>query len=159
MSIGQCPINPRNNNWLCLQPTSRFFNYLEVSPLPKKLLLILHESPGARFSLIPGDFHSPGTKVVEVPFEEMTMIGIDKSIKRLNVQKAKGLCREYARDDSQVLKIIISKNSKAKKENHLKIKTKDSFFPYLLLIIRTSSSIYFRIISLFFLKSIEGRFC
>ena len=111
-----CPIDPRNNNWLCLQPTSRFFNHLEVSPLPKKLLLILHESPGTRFSLIPGDFHSPGTKVVEVPFEEMTMIGIDKSIKRLSVQKAKGLCREYAKYDSQVFKIIISisKNYKAK---------------------------------------------
>ena len=100
--------------------TSRFFSYLEVSPLPKKLLLILHESPGTRFSLIPGDFYSPGTKVVEVPFEELTMIGIDKSIKRLSVQKAGGLCREYAKDDSQVLEMIISKNSKVKKENHLK---------------------------------------
>ena len=87
---------------LHLTLTSRFFSFLEVSPLPRKLLLILHESPGARFSLIPGDFHSPGTKVVEVPFEELTMIGIDKSIKRLSVQKAKGLCREYPKDDSQV---------------------------------------------------------
>ena len=63
--------------------------------------MILHEKPASRFSLIPGDFLSPGSKFEKIKFGELTWLGIGKSMKKMPIQRDMGNCHEYETDDSQ----------------------------------------------------------
>ena len=65
------------------------------------MILILHETPAARYSLIPGDRISSGSKVVELNLGEIKMIGISKSKKVLTPQKDVGQCYEYGTENSR----------------------------------------------------------
>ena len=78
---------------------NRFFHFSDI--FPDHLLFILHETPGARYSLVPGDFISKGFKVEKLKFGSMKQIGISKSIRYLKVQKKHGICKEYDENDSQ----------------------------------------------------------
>ena len=62
--------------------------------------MILHESPGSRYSLIPGDYLSKGTVKETVRLGELTLLGISKQKKELFVQRENGACRDYDPDDS-----------------------------------------------------------
>lgn len=68
---------------------------------PDKFRLILHETPGTAFSIFPGDFLSPGSKIEEVYLGQMKMIGINKRQKIYHIQRKNGACKEYGEMDSQ----------------------------------------------------------
>ena len=68
---------------------------------PLELILFLHETPGARFGLVPGDYPSRGMNEERIRIGEMKMLGITKSIKRLKIQKQRGNCKDYPIGDSQ----------------------------------------------------------
>ena len=68
---------------------------------PLELILFLHETAGARFGLIPGDYPSRGMKEERLRLGEMKMLGITKSIKSLKVQRQRGTCKDYSIGDSQ----------------------------------------------------------
>ena len=80
-------------------PIKYFFSIYRERP--DHLLMILHETPASRFSLIPGDFLSPGSKIEKIKFGELTWLGIGKRIKKMPIQRDMGNCREYEFDDSQ----------------------------------------------------------
>ena len=67
--------------------------------LPSEIFLILHETPGARYSLIPGDL--TGFKLEKIKFGEYTTIGIRKQVMKWNVQKEDKACKTYEPTDSQ----------------------------------------------------------
>lgn len=56
-----------------------------------------------RFSLVPGDTLSGGSKVVDLEFGKLTMIGIKRSMKKLLAKKDnhEGKCNEYDEDNSK----------------------------------------------------------
>ena len=80
---------------------------------PSELILFLHETPGARFCLIPGDYPSKGMKEEKLLLGQMKMLGISKSIKRHKIQQRNGKCIQYSLGDSQAKcyleKILIPK--------------------------------------------------
>ena len=63
--------------------------------------MILHESPGSRFSLIPGDYLSKGSLKEKIKLGELKLLGISKQKKELFVQRENEACRDYDQDDSQ----------------------------------------------------------
>ena len=65
------------------------------------MVLILHETPGERYSLIPGDALSKGSKIEKVKLGEMKTLGIDIQQKDRNVQREHGDCKDYDPEDSQ----------------------------------------------------------
>ena len=71
--------------------------------IPTNPILILHETPGSRFSLVPGDTLSGGSKVVNLEFGKVTMIGIKRSMKKLIAKEDnhEGKCHEYDANDSK----------------------------------------------------------
>ena len=62
--------------------------------------MILHESPGSRFSLIPGDYLSKGSVKEKIKLGEMKLLGISQQTKELSVQRDKDACKDYDRNDS-----------------------------------------------------------
>jgi hypothetical protein len=62
--------------------------------------MILHESPGSRFSLIPGDYLSKGSVKETIKLGEMKLLGISQQTKELSVQRDKEACKDYDRNDS-----------------------------------------------------------
>jgi hypothetical protein len=79
-----------------------FFNHLfRYSAEPDDVLLILHETPGTRFSMIPGDYLSHGSKLVKIKLGEYAMLGIHKIVRKYDVQRKHGVCKEYEKNDSQ----------------------------------------------------------
>ena len=77
------------------------FAFLGESTLPDDLVLLIHESPGARFSLVPGDFPSKGTKEERIKLGELKILGITKEVKNLKTQRDEGKCKDYDPEDSQ----------------------------------------------------------
>ena len=81
--------------------------------MPKYLRLILHETPGSRFSLIPGDFLSYGSKVIDISFGARTNINIGVTRKDMKIKRKHGVCKDYGLDDSQnrcyIQKVIYTK--------------------------------------------------
>lgn len=71
--------------------------------VPKHLVLILHETPGSRYSLIPGDFLSSGSTKEMINFGELKVIGIDRRRKIMNEKRSNGDCFDYNEKDSQNL--------------------------------------------------------
>ena len=75
--------------------------------------MFLHETPGARFCLIPGDYPSKGMKEEKLLLGQMKMLGISKSIKRHKIQQRNGKCIQYSLGDSQakcyIEKVLIPK--------------------------------------------------
>ena len=65
------------------------------------MILILHETPGDRYSLIPGDVLSKGSKINKMKLGEMKTLKIDVEKKVLNVQRKLGECKDYEPEDSQ----------------------------------------------------------
>ena len=76
-----------------------FFWFREV--IPEKLVFIIHETPGARFSLIPGDSLRHKTIVEYLVTGQAYMLGLIRSSKILAAQKGNLQCKEYDKDDSQ----------------------------------------------------------
>ena len=68
--------------------------------VPDHFVMILHESPGSRFSLIPGDYLSKGSVKETIKLGELKLLGISKQKKELSVQRENGACRDYDQDDS-----------------------------------------------------------
>jgi hypothetical protein len=68
--------------------------------IPKKVKLLLHETPGARYSLIPGDYTSPGTKIYFIELGNIGTLRIGRTVKKYDIQRSNGLCKEYDLDDS-----------------------------------------------------------
>ncbi len=66
-------------------------------------LLIFHETPGSRYSLVPGDFLSPGSKKETVKLGELKSIGLNKKMRVLGVQRDRKTCKDYPRNESQAL--------------------------------------------------------
>ena len=62
---------------------------------------MLHESPGSRFSLIPGDFPSNGMKEERVKPGELKIFGIKKEIRDLKVHRNSQQCIDYEIQNSQ----------------------------------------------------------
>ena len=62
---------------------------------PENVVLILHETPGERYSLVPGDALSKGSKIEKVKLGEMKTLGIDVQKKDRKVQRADGQCKDY----------------------------------------------------------------
>lgn len=83
------------NDWLIIGTM-----FHEISQ-PKELQLILHDVPGARFSLVPGDYLSKGSKVEPLQLGELKILGVTRRRKNLSVQAKQGLCKEYDSQDSQ----------------------------------------------------------
>ena len=67
---------------------------------PDHFVMILHESPGSRYSLVPGDYLSKGTLKETIRLGELKLLGISKQKKELFVQRENGACRDYDPDDS-----------------------------------------------------------
>ena len=84
--------------------------------LPDNVVLILHETPGERYSLIPGDALSKGSKIEKVKVGEMKTLGIDIQKKDRNVQRVDGHCKDYDPEDSQA-KCYLEKVMKARFQN------------------------------------------
>ena len=61
--------------------------------VPENILFILHGTPGERYSLIPGDALSKGSKIEKVKLGEMKTLGIDVTRKDRNVQRNRGHCK------------------------------------------------------------------
>ena len=80
---------------------------------PSELILFLHETPGARFCLIPGDYPSKGMKEEKLVLGQMKLLGISKSIKRHKIQQRNGKCIQYTLGNSQakcyIEKVLIPK--------------------------------------------------
>ena len=70
-------------------------------PNPEKMIFVLHETPGSRYSLYPGDRLSSGSIIEEIHFGETNVLGIVKQKRIMNIQKDKGTCKDYGMDDSQ----------------------------------------------------------
>ena len=68
--------------------------------IPENVVLILHETPGNRYSLIPGDALSKGSKIEKVKLGEMKTLGIDIQKIDRNVQREHGNCKDYDPEDS-----------------------------------------------------------
>ena len=83
--------------WILKQKTKSLSRWF----VPDNVLFILHGSPGERYSLIPGDSLSKGSKIEKVKLGEMKTLGIDVTIKERNVQRDRGHCRDYNPEDSQ----------------------------------------------------------
>ena len=81
-----------------------FFSYREVKP--NHFLLILHETPGSRFSLIPGDNIGRGSAFEKLKLGEYKHLAIDKQKKVRNVQYHNDNCKNYEPNDSQAKCII-----------------------------------------------------
>ena len=82
-------------------------------------MLILHETPGSRYSLYPGDRLSSGSISEEIHFGETNVLGIVKEKRIMAIQKEKGTCKDYGKDDSQAkcyIENILSKRYKLEKE-------------------------------------------
>ena len=84
--------------------------------IPDNVVLILHETPGERYSLIPGDALSKGSKIEKVKVGEMKTLGIDIQQKDRNVQREDGHCKDYDLEDSQA-KCYLEKVMKARFQN------------------------------------------
>ena len=80
------------------------------------MVLILHETPGERYSLIPGDALSKGSKIEKVKLREMKTLGIDIQQKDRNVQREHGDCKDYDPEDSQA-KCYLEKVLKGRFQN------------------------------------------
>ena len=68
---------------------------------PNHFSLILHETPGSRFSLIPGDNLSHGSKFEKVKLGQYKHLAINKQKKIRNVQYHNDNCKDYKVTDSQ----------------------------------------------------------
>ena len=68
---------------------------------PDHFLIILHETPGSRFSLIPGDYLSEGSTKETIKLGELKLLGISKQKKELSVQRENKACKDYDQYDSQ----------------------------------------------------------
>lgn len=82
-------------------------------------MLILHETPGSRYSLYPGDRLSSGSISEEIHFGETNVLGIVKEKRIMAIQKEKRTCKDYEKDDSQAkcyIENILSKRYKLEKE-------------------------------------------
>ena len=77
------------------------FAFFGQSTLPNDLVLLIHESAGSRFSLVPGDFISTGTKEERIKLGELKILGITKEVRNLNIQRDEGKCKDYDPEDSQ----------------------------------------------------------
>ena len=75
--------------------------FIDRTKVPNEMLLILHETPGASFSLIPGDQLGAGSKVERIKVGDYTWLGISKEVKKWNVQKKENACKVYKPSDSQ----------------------------------------------------------
>ena len=62
--------------------------------------MILHESPGSRFSLIPGDYLGKGSVKETIKLGEMKLLGISQQKKEFSVQRENGNCKDYDKNDS-----------------------------------------------------------
>jgi hypothetical protein len=62
--------------------------------------MILHETPGSRYSLVPGDEISTGTKIRYFTLGRYGTMRIDQTVKKYDIQKNTGLCTEYDSEDS-----------------------------------------------------------
>ena len=69
--------------------------------IPQELIILLHETPGSRYSLVPGDYVSKGTTEVRFQPGHLTDLGISKEIKTLTIDRNEGRCQDYAPNDSQ----------------------------------------------------------
>ena len=69
--------------------------------MPKSLQLILHETLGSSFSLVPGDFLSYGSNIIDIPLGARTSIKINVIRKDMNIRRKRGLCKDYKPDESQ----------------------------------------------------------
>ena len=56
-------------------------------------MLILHETPGSRYSLYPGDRLSSGSISEEIHFGETNVLGIVKEKRIMAIQKEKRTCK------------------------------------------------------------------
>ena len=80
--------------------------------VPQELIILLHETPGSRYSLVPGDYVSKGTTEVRFKPGQLTDLGVSKEIKTLKIDKTEGKCQDYLGTDSQskcYLKILANK--------------------------------------------------
>ena len=96
-----------------------FFPSILRFPNPEKIMLVLHETPGSRYSLFPGDRLSSGSISEEIYFGETNVVGIEKQKRIMNIQKEKGTCKDYGMDDSQAkcyIENILSKRYQFEKE-------------------------------------------
>ena len=71
------------------------------STAPKEVLLVIHESPGSRFSFIPGDTLGKGSTTEILKIGEWKSFAIMKEKKVKKVQRDLGNCKDYEPDDSQ----------------------------------------------------------
>ena len=62
--------------------------------------MILHETPGSRFSLVPGDYLGKGSVKETVKLGELKLLGISQKKKELFVQRENSACKDYDPDDS-----------------------------------------------------------
>ena len=88
-------------------------------PNPEKFMFILHETPGSRYSLFPGDRLSSGSISEEIFFGESNVLGIIKQKRIMNIQKEKGTCQDYGMDNSQAkcyIENILSKRYEHEKD-------------------------------------------
>ena len=69
--------------------------------IPLKLVLIIHETPGTIYSLIPGDSISPGSVIEKLEIGKTKFLGINKSLKKILAPKEEHRCYEYENYDSQ----------------------------------------------------------
>lgn len=70
------------------------------------------ETPGSRYSLVPGDYVSKGTTEVRFKPGQLTDLGVSKEIKTLKIDRKEGKCQDYLGTDSQskcYLKILAEK--------------------------------------------------
>ena len=80
--------------------------------VPEELIILLHETPGSRYSLVPGDYVSKGTTEVRFKPGQLTDLGVSKEIKTLKIDRKEGKCQDYLGTDSQskcYLKILAEK--------------------------------------------------
>jgi hypothetical protein len=68
--------------------------------IPNKVMLAIHETPRKRYSLVPGDSISPGTKLIPIPLGNYGILKIDQIVKNYEIHKKYGRCKEYDFDDS-----------------------------------------------------------
>ena len=78
--------------------------------------MILHETPGSRYSLIPGDYLSKGSVKETVKLGELKLLGISQRKKKLYVQRENFACKDYDPYDSPA-KCYIDKVLRPRFEN------------------------------------------
>lgn len=66
-----------------------------------RLTMTLHETPGSRYDLIPGDLLT--SRSIPIDYGKITKVGINRKTKLLDVQKDQGACKDYDPMDSQAL--------------------------------------------------------